>query len=493
MNIKFVGAPNTDIKDDVQGLIKQCKKASISVAYLKKSGVELIRKSVEENKVENSKISIFTSLNFGITDENGLRELLNMDVRCRIVNNNNFHPKLYIFEMLDGNATMIIGSSNLSNGGLSTNYEANLILNGNVSESPIKDAIEYISLIESKSIPLDEEIINLYGKSKSTVDEIDNKLDNNIAANELKEYISRKILSEKLTESKIDEFLIKAENHHNEASYLYDKGMIHESLSLYQEEYDIYNKLANVDDFNDLLEQKMSCLINMEMAYRNSNQLDAARKCADELEKVGEILYNSNNDSILLFYGLGHSIISQREFNKNYNKKCNRFIELYELNKNNSKFKDKDNYNLVGLVYLSSAECKFELNSKEIAVKHLYSAINYLEKHLKNELKNSETSFALMMAYVNMANALKEKRIITHKNSLDGTKINKLYHDALDITQKIDSKFWEGFIRQKIGIYTNSYNETFRELRLARTIFDELGYDEVVKEINELIDLYKQH
>ena len=145
MNVNFCGAPTKNIKNDVQSLIKQCEKASMSVAYLKKSGVELIKQSLDENKDSNTKISIITSLDFGITDVEGLRESLNMDVECSIMHGKNFHPKLYIFEMAKGNATMIVGSSNLSNGGLSTNYEANLVINGKVSDSPIKEAIEYFS------------------------------------------------------------------------------------------------------------------------------------------------------------------------------------------------------------------------------------------------------------------------------------------------------------------------------------------------------------
>lgn len=98
MDIKFIGAPIKNIENEVQTLLKMSKNVSIAVAFLKNSGMELIKKGIEESKKNGTKISIVTGLDFGITDSESLRELLDMGVSCNVVNDLNYHPKMYLFE-----------------------------------------------------------------------------------------------------------------------------------------------------------------------------------------------------------------------------------------------------------------------------------------------------------------------------------------------------------------------------------------------------------
>jgi phosphatidylserine/phosphatidylglycerophosphate/cardiolipin synthase-like enzyme len=121
------------------------------------------------NESENKpKITVMTGFDFGITDVGALRALQKIEnVNCRISCDKNFHPKLYIFEKDDDYATISVGSSNLSEGGLSTNYEANLTIEGKVTETPIiKQAIDYFSFLFSISAPFDEKSIESYVKAK---------------------------------------------------------------------------------------------------------------------------------------------------------------------------------------------------------------------------------------------------------------------------------------------------------------------------------------
>lgn len=186
MQIEFVGSPIKNIKSKIRHLINNSENVKIAVAYLKNSGLESIKQSLKENR-QNNNISIITGLDFGITDSESLLELQNMNIGCNIINDLNFHPKLYIFENFDS-ATMILGSSNLSEGGLAINYEANIIITGKKSESPLKDAIEYFSFLQSKSIPLDEKIIKLY--RESTLNSDKHVESNNEKERELKEYLT---------------------------------------------------------------------------------------------------------------------------------------------------------------------------------------------------------------------------------------------------------------------------------------------------------------
>ena len=484
MNVNFCGAPIKSIKNDIQALIKQCEKASISVAYLKKSGVELIKQSLEENKDRNAKISLITSLDFGITDVDGLRESLNMGMRCGIMHDKNFHPKLYIFEMGEGNAAMIVGSSNLSNGGLSTNYEANLVISGKVSDSPIKEAIEYFSLIESESVPLDEKIIDLYGERKSTIDEIKNQIDDDEATlDELNEYLNSKTSSENLTEDEIEDIFAEADNNHDEANAFFEKGMIHESIELYKKAYNIYN-IVDAHDSNIISDGKINCLVGMARSSCKLYQFEYAQRYTNEAEKLAEKLAEIIDDSNHLLNVLVCSVSSQTELDAE-NKKCNQFIERYE-----SKQNKYDNDSGIGRVYLASANCKFKLNNKGEAIKNLFSAIS----HLENALQNSEDDWNRMIDHLNLAAVYEAKRIIARKDDSDGIKITNHYEDALKLADKLKLRFWEGSIRINMGecfFYTEK--ETFSQFKIARRMFSELGYDEIIRTVDEMIKKWEEY
>lgn len=484
MNVNFCGAPTKNIKNDMQTLIKQCEKASISVAYLKNSGVELLKESLDENKDSNAKISIITSLDFGITDVEGLRESLNMGLRCSIMHAKNFHPKLYIFEMGEGNAAMIVGSSNLSNGGLSTNYEANLVISGKVSNSPIKEAIEYFSLIESESVPLDEKIIDLYGERKSTIDDIKNRIgDDEANLDELNEYLNSKTSSENLTEDEIDDLFAEADNNHDEADAFFEKGMIHESIELYKKAYNIYN-IVDAHDSNIISDGKINCLVGMARSSCKLYQFEYAQRYTNEAEKLAQKLAEIIDDSNHLLNVLVCSVSSQTELDAE-NKKCNQFIERYE-----SKQNKYDNDSGIGRVYLASANCKFKLNNKGEAIKNLYSAIF----HLENALQNSNDDWNLMIDHLNLAAVYEAKRIIARKDDFDGIKITNHYEDALKLADMLKLRFWEGSIRINMGecfFYTEK--ETFSQLKIARRIFSELGYDEIIRTVDEMTKKWEEY
>ena len=484
MNVNFCGAPTKNIKNDVQSLIKQCEKASISVAYLKKSGVELIKQSLDENKDSNAKISIITSLDFGITNVEGLRESLNMGMKCGIMHDKKFHPKLYIFEMGEGNAAMIVGSSNLSNGGLSTNYEANLVISGKVSDSPIKEAIEYFSLIESESVPLDEKIIDLYGERKSTIDEIKNQIgDDDANLDELNEYLNGKTSSENLTDDEIEDIFAEAEKSHADADSMYKKGMIHESVELYKKAYNIFNQFDDAHDSNMISDGKINCLVGMARSFCNLYQFESAQRYTNEAENLAKII----DDSDYLLAVLVWSVSSQTELDDK-NKKCDQFIKRYESKQNKSEYSNDSG---IGRVYLASANCKFKLNNKGEAIKNLFSAIS----HLENALQNSEDDWNRMIDHLNLAAVYEAKRIIDHKDDFDGIKITNHYEDALKLAKKLKSRFWEGSIRIDMAesFFFPSENETIHELKKARNIFSELGYDEIIQTVDEMTKKWEEY
>lgn len=489
MSIEFMGAPTNCLENEMQALLKRSENVSIAVAFLKNSGMELIKKRIEESKNSGTKISIVTGLDFGITDSESLRELLDMGVSCNVVNDINYHPKMYIFETGGDSATMIVGSSNLSKGGLSTNYETNIIVTGKVSESPIKDAIEYFSHIQLRSVPIDEKIIDLYTKSKVTIDLINKSVNDDEKHKDIRKqlsaYLQKKSTFEELNETNIDELIENAEDKHKYADDLFESGKINESFPLYEESYKIYDKLLNISDKNDeILYGKINCLLGLARSCCQLYKYKDARRYTDEAEKLAEMLYKTTNDVGHILNALCWSVESRLETNE-INEVCDKFIKIYESMDDKSKY---DNYNAIGTTYLSSAQNKFELNPRNTkAVKHIYNAIECLKK----DLEVSTSDYSRMASYLLMAGAHQTQNNIEKKVGGNEIKINKYFKSAQDIAKyTLESKFWEGVIRMRIVQSYVTKQQKCSELKIARKIFDELEYNTIIGRIDELKQSY---
>jgi HKD family nuclease len=120
----------------------QLRGLRLAVAYITKSGCDLLF-DVLSNKIgkrhwDDIPKAIITSFDFGFTEPAALASLdqiSNCEVSIwgievlqstRLVPNNNFHPKMYIFDK-DGASSVFIGSANLSRAALTTNTEAAIV------------------------------------------------------------------------------------------------------------------------------------------------------------------------------------------------------------------------------------------------------------------------------------------------------------------------------------------------------------------------------
>lgn len=487
MQVEFVGAPKNNIELKIKELFKQSNKISIAVAFLESSGVATIRQSIEEIKKKECSISILTGLDFGITNPEALEDMLNLDVDCRIFNGGNFHPKLYIFENNGGNATIIIGSSNLSKGGLSTNYEVNVILSGKIEDVPISDAIEYFSEIHSKSVSLDAKIIELYRIRKNRADEIKNIVNSdeitNKVTDELKDYLSQNVSSVELTESEYEE-LLHAEKKFNEGWDLYATGRMNHAYNLFKESYDIYEKFLNAYGLaNNFLVGKINCLLGLGWVNYHLEKSVDVRECTDYAEKYADLLENKE----LLLEALGLGALA-RGITKDSNEKCDKFIEIYKSIKSNLEY---NNYNLIGNVYSRSAECKFELRSKirskiNVAYEHSHQAIHYLKK---TDL--SEFNYDTMISHGNIAKAYIVKNNIQPEPDRDNNIVINHFDKALIIARKeVKSEFWEAYAMLDLAVANTkgtiyvTISEACNYLQKAKKTFKKLEHSELVKEID---------
>ena len=316
---------------------------------------------------------------------------MKLDIPCNIIHGENFHPKLYIFEKNDEDITIIIGYSNLSEGGLSTNYEANIILTGNISDLPIISAIEYFSYLKTKSIPIDKRIIELYCETKKFLelnDEIDKS--NNYDLNNYLENLKSK------TAINYKELMEKAQKQSEIGLNFYEIGDLKNALNFLRESNTIYNELISIDvlsDKSDCIIGKIANLINMSWILLQLKELDEARIYADKAEVLSRSI---DNQKYILDALAVVALTRGDKETKEMNKKCDTFIKIYESNKDNVDFED---YGIIGQIYSLSAECKLILKIRiNDAYKQSYNSINYLEK----ALESTKSNFNSMITHCNI-------------------------------------------------------------------------------------------
>lgn len=138
MSIQILSNINYPIGNIINQELQNAQSARIATAFLKYSGIKVIEKSLDQCLKSNGSVEIIAGLDFKTTDPQSMHYLIqlqkstpNLKFYCygdKDVNKNNivFHPKIYLFQG-KRETTGIVGSTNLTGGGLMTNFEANVI------------------------------------------------------------------------------------------------------------------------------------------------------------------------------------------------------------------------------------------------------------------------------------------------------------------------------------------------------------------------------
>ena len=129
---------NYPIGDVIKQALQDAHRAQFAVAFLKYSGVDYIERSLKQCLANNGSLEIITGLDFKATEGKALRYFVRLkkqypqvklfcfgdkaDNKTGIV----FHPKIYLFENKK-ETTGVVGSANLTRGGMTTNFEVNAI------------------------------------------------------------------------------------------------------------------------------------------------------------------------------------------------------------------------------------------------------------------------------------------------------------------------------------------------------------------------------
>ena len=158
MNADFVEQPSADwrIGDFLKEGFADVRWTEFraAVAFVKHSGTKHIREALQAFSGRGAAVRIAVGIDAGGTSREGLTDLLEAVAErgsvfvFRNANSSTFHPKVYLFQN-EAAAEVLIGSGNLTEGGLFTNYEASVRLH--LDRSSERDA----SLLASICAALD--------------------------------------------------------------------------------------------------------------------------------------------------------------------------------------------------------------------------------------------------------------------------------------------------------------------------------------------------
>ena len=133
--------------------LEQSSRVKIATAFAKGSGVRHIGESLKRVLDNGGEVTVIHGLDFHITDSSAIRMLHQISSSCDrfshfaypqrgLASPRTFHPKLYLCEQAM-TTCVIVGSSNLTRGGLSGNIEVNATIRGRNKDAPILQANQF--------------------------------------------------------------------------------------------------------------------------------------------------------------------------------------------------------------------------------------------------------------------------------------------------------------------------------------------------------------
>jgi HKD family nuclease len=156
-----------------QGIV-QSKDIRIAVAFLSQAGINLIYDSIEYALNQGASFEFLVGLDMQTSEPEALQFLYNqskinhnLTLYCyaSLEPSSIYHPKIYLLKNSDDTKVIaIVGSSNLTGGGLKNNIEANFVIEADTNQDIILDSyVTYNRLkFHPKRVVPDDEFLNIY-------------------------------------------------------------------------------------------------------------------------------------------------------------------------------------------------------------------------------------------------------------------------------------------------------------------------------------------
>jgi len=174
MKTKLLDNVSSDFVSGLFPKISEAEDTRIAVAFVSRPGLGLLEPAINASLQSGGYIEFLVGLDMFVTSPDALKYLYsvgqsnqNLKLYCYTSYNSSitYHPKIYI--MRDNTkVSLMVGSSNLTIGGLQKNIEVNLVLEGNELDEVILNAYrvyKQFKLSPNRVIP-DKEFIEIYSR-----------------------------------------------------------------------------------------------------------------------------------------------------------------------------------------------------------------------------------------------------------------------------------------------------------------------------------------
>jgi HKD family nuclease len=174
MLVRVIDNTSHDLVATLTEGIQRSNDIRIASAFVSRKGLALLEKAIEGALQAGAKFDFVIGLDTKITEPGALRYLYDLSQSCSTLKLSCFvserttglyHPKIYLLRV-DDRVTSIIGSSNLTTGGLRRNLEINVLMDGAMSDEAISDAYAKFSELKIRlNKAPDDEYIELYARA----------------------------------------------------------------------------------------------------------------------------------------------------------------------------------------------------------------------------------------------------------------------------------------------------------------------------------------
>lgn len=141
MEVATVTTSDRSLLRAVRQTLDTANEAFLCVAFVQEKGLHLLEKELDDLRCRNGRARLLVTTTFQTTSASALAMAQGLGLEVRILNpgsGRTFHPKLYL-GAAEAGSRAVIGSANLT-GGLATNFEAAVALEGVRADVPIARA-----------------------------------------------------------------------------------------------------------------------------------------------------------------------------------------------------------------------------------------------------------------------------------------------------------------------------------------------------------------
>ena len=172
MRVEVVDNVGMTMAQALTPVIEGTKDLRIAVAFASKRGLDLLEEPLAAAINAGSPIEFLVGLDFGTTEPKALEHLLGLSRRYKNVSTiwlgslsdaGVYHPKVYL-SRVDESVAAIVGSSNLTEGGLRKNVEVNVLVSSEATDefvSEIYATYNQLKFHPERVVP-DDEYLALY-------------------------------------------------------------------------------------------------------------------------------------------------------------------------------------------------------------------------------------------------------------------------------------------------------------------------------------------